>query len=118
MTSSGLRVAAVVVVVLAGSWIALGTPGFPVDDATSCQSGYGLDIELLGAEEPAPPSFERFAFQNLSGDEQRVFLDILNAEETQYYDSPEPFGELGSSVVTYRGDRYRVSTPWVAECPV
>lgn len=78
------RLVMVVGLVLLVGGIASGSWGVYQQATTTCESGYGVTIIPLEANETADPTAEHVAYSTLSATEQQIFRDILTAETTRH----------------------------------
>ncbi|MFC4450650.1 hypothetical protein [Halorussus aquaticus] len=94
----------------------LGAYGVYQQTTDTCESGTGLTVHRLAANETADPALERVAYENLSAAEQEVFREILTAETTPVYQQSGVLDGLTRKVVTYRGGRYETSRQFESDC--
>jgi hypothetical protein len=96
---------------LSGAW------GLYLEATDTCVEGQGVTVDRLGANESAPLATAQVEYENLTSAEQRVFRDALTAEEPPVYENTTAVSGVANTVVTYRGDRYRVSPLFENDCP-
>ena len=108
-----IRVIGVILLLIGSS---LGIVGISLQIMDTCESGSGITIHRLNANETPDASFDQVTYENLSTAEQRVFTEILTAETTPIYQNESAVYGLSQKVVTYRGEQYETSVPFIADC--